>query len=200
MRCRDFIAGLAIIGGWHPRIYAQSGARRYRVGMLDTSPRHLNPNFGLIEQGLSERGYVEGKNLIFEYRSPDGRNESFNQLAGELVRLDVEVLVTRGTPAALAAKSATTTVPVVMAAAGDPQAIIRGGSAPSTNLTGFGAFAPGAERKRLEILKAMLAKVERVAAVMNLSNPSRRMEWNEIEAGARSMGVEAQVFDARNVA
>jgi ABC-type uncharacterized transport system substrate-binding protein len=200
MRRRDFIAGLASMGGYPSSLCAQSGARRYRVGMLDTSARHLNPNLRHLEQGLRERGYVEGQNLTFEYRSPDGRNESFNQLASELVRLDVEVLVTRGTPAALAAKSATTNIPVVMAAAGDPQAIIRGGSAPSTNLTGFGAFAPGAERKRLEILKAMLAKVERVAALMNLSNPSRRMGWNEIEAGARSIGVEAQVFDVRNVA
>jgi putative ABC transport system substrate-binding protein len=86
-----------------------------------------------------------------------------------------------------------------MAAAGDPQAIIRGGPAPSANLTGFGAFAPGAERKRVEILKTMLAKVERVAALMNLSNPSRRLEWNEIEAGARSIGVQALLLDARTV-
>jgi putative ABC transport system substrate-binding protein len=200
MRRREFIAGLASMGGWPSSGYAQSGARRYRVGMLDTSARQLNPNLGHLEQGLHERGYVEGQNLIFEYRSPDGRNESFAQLASELVRLDVEVIVTRGTPAALAAKAASATIPVVMAAAGDPQAIIRGGPAPSTNLTGFGAFAPGAERKRVEILKTMLAKVERVAALMNLSNPSRRSEWNEIEAGARSIGVEAQVLDARTVA
>ena len=200
MRRRDFIAGLAIIGGWHPPVHAQSDARRYRVGMLDTSPRHLNPNFGLIEQGLSERGYVEGKNLIFEYRSPDGRNESFTQLASELVRLDVDVIVTRGTPAALAAKAASPTIPVVMAAAGDPQAIIRGGAAPSTNLTGFGASAPGAERKRIEILKTIVPNVERVAALMNLSNPSRRAEWNETEIGARALGIEAQVLDARTIA
>jgi len=200
MRRREFIAGLASMGGWSSSVHAQPGARRYRVGMLDTSARHLNPNLGHLEQGLRERGYVEGQNLIFEYRSPDGRNESFTQLASELVRLNVEVIVTRGTPAALAAKAASTTVPVVMAAAGDPQAIIRGGAAPSSNLTGFGAFAPGAERKRVEILKMMLAKVERVAALMNLSNPSRRSEWNEIEAGARSIGVEAQVLDVRTFA
>jgi putative tryptophan/tyrosine transport system substrate-binding protein len=200
MRRRDFIAGFASMGAWPSSLYAQSNSRRYRVGMLDTSARHLNPNLGHFERGLRERGYIEGQNLTFEYRTPDGRNESFAELARELVRLNVDVIVTRGTPAALAAKAASATIPVVMAAAGDPQAIIRGGGAPSANLTGFGAFAPGTERKRVEILKTMLVKVERVAALMNLSNPSRRSEWNEIEAGARSIGVEAQVLDARTVA
>src|SRR5438067_7104348 len=146
MRRRDFIAGLASMGG-SPTLYAQSSSRRYRVGMLDTSARHLNPNLRHLEQALRERGYIEGQNLTFEYRSPDGRNESFAELAKELVHLDVDVIVTRGTPAALAAKAASATVPVVMAAAGDPQAIIRGGVPPAANLTGFGAFAPGAERK-----------------------------------------------------
>ena len=152
MRRRDFIAGLASMGGWPSSLHAQSSSRRYRVGMLDTSPRQLNANFGQLQQGLRERGYIEGQNLTFEYRSPDGRNESFAELARELVRLNVDVIVTRGTPAALAAKAASATIPVVMAAAGDPQAIIRG-SVPSANLTGFGAFAPGVERKRVEILK-----------------------------------------------
>ena len=150
MRRRDFIAGLASVGGWSPVAHAQS--KTYRIGMLDTSARPVNANFKELENALRELGYVEGRNLILDYRSPEGRNESFAELARELVRLNVDVIVTRGTPAALAAKAATTTVPVVMAAAGDPQAII-GGSA--TNLTGFGAFAPGAERKRVEILKTI---------------------------------------------
>jgi putative ABC transport system substrate-binding protein len=199
MQRRNFVAGIASIGVWPSSLRAQSEARRYRVGMLDTSARHLNPNLAHLEQGLRERGYVEGQNLIFEYRWPDGRNESFTELASELVRLEVDVIVTRGTPAALAAKAASATIPVVMAAAGDPQAIIRGGSAPSINLTGFGASAPGTERKRVEVLKAMLPKIDRVAALMNLSNPSRRSEWKEIEAAAQSIGIDSQVLDARTV-
>src|SRR3954470_19454424 len=117
MRRRDFIAGLASMGGYPSSLCARSGARRYRVGMLDTSARHLNSNFAHLEQGLRERGYVEGQNLIFEYRSPEGRNESFAELARELAGRDVDVIVTRGTPAAIAAKAASTTIPVVMAAA-----------------------------------------------------------------------------------
>jgi putative ABC transport system substrate-binding protein len=168
--------------------------------MLDTSARQVNANFRELHQGLRDLGYIEGQNLILEYRSPEGRNESFAELARELVRLNVDVIVTRGTPAALAAKAATTSVPVVMAAAGDPHAIIGSTVPPATNLTGFGAFAPGAERKRVEILKTMLPKVGRVAALMNLSNPSRRAEWNEIEASTRSMGIASQVLDARTAA
>src|SRR5258705_8635975 len=126
MRRRDFIAGLASVAGSSLPAAAQSGSRRYLVGMLDTSPRKLNRNFLTLEQALRERGYVEGQNLAFEYRSPDGRNESFAELAKELARLDVDVIITRGTPAALAAKAASRTLPVVMAAAGDPQSIIGG--------------------------------------------------------------------------
>jgi putative ABC transport system substrate-binding protein len=178
MRRRDFIAGLAGVAGWSSKAQAQSGFRHYRVGMLDTSPRGLNPNFGALVQALRERGYIESQNLAFEYRTPGGHNESFAELARDLVRLDVDVIVTRGTPAALAAKAASGTVPVVMAAAGDPQTII--GSPPAPNLTGFGASAAGAERKRVGILKELLPKCERIAALMNLSNPSRRAEWSAV--------------------
>jgi putative tryptophan/tyrosine transport system substrate-binding protein len=197
MRRREFIAGFAV---WSASAHAQPTARHYRIGVLDTSARQINPNFVVLQRGLGERGYVEGRNTAFEYRSADGRNESFAALAAELVDLDVDVIVTRGTPAALAAKAATTTIPVVMAAAGDPLAIARGGAQPAGNLTGFGAYVAGIEGRRVEILRDMLAKVERVAALMNLSNPSRRSEWNQIEASARTLGIEAQVLDTRTAA
>ena len=166
--------------------------------MLDTSLRPLNANFGIFQQALLERGFVEGRNVTFEYRSAGGRNESFAELAGELVRLDVDVIVTRGTPAALAAKAATTTVPVVMAAVGDP---VRHRARPAVRQhDGFGANARGIEGKRVAILKDMLPKVERVAALMNLSNPSRQSEWNEIDASARALGIATQVLDTRTAA
>src|SRR5216683_2876674 len=187
MRRRDFIAGLAG-AAWSLPVHAQATSSRYRIGMLDTTSRQLNVNFGAFQQGLIERGYVESQNLIFEYRSADGHNESLAELARELVRLNVDVIVTRGTPAALAAKAATATIPVVMAAVADPLAIVRS-ARPAGNLTGFGAYVRGAEGKRVAILKEMLPRVARVAALMNLSNPSRRLEWNETEASARSLGI-----------
>jgi len=196
MKRREFIAGLASAAGWPLAARAQATSRRYRIGVLDTSARQLNGNFGVFQQALRERGYAEEQNLTFEYRSADGRNESFAELAAELVRLDVDLIVTRGTPAALAAKAATATIPVVMAAVNDPLALVRG----TSNLTGFRANIQGADRKRVETLDAMLPKVARIAALMNLSNPSRASEWHEIEAGSRALGIDAQVLDTRTVA
>jgi putative ABC transport system substrate-binding protein len=196
MRRRDFIMALAA-ALWPRSAHAQSPAKRYVIGMLDTSPRPSNPNFAAFEQGLAEHGHIEGRNIAFEYRSADGRNDRFPELARELARLGVDVIVTRGTPAALAAKAATATIPVVMAAAGDPAAIARSPDGPAGNLTGFGAFVRGVEGKRVEILRDMLPKLERVAALMNLSNPSREKEWREVESAARSIGIEAEVLDTR---
>jgi putative ABC transport system substrate-binding protein len=196
MRRRAFIAALASAAAWPLAARAQPASRRYRIGVLDTSARQLNGNFKVLQQALLTHSYAEGQNLSFEYRSADGRNESFPALADELARLDVDLIVTRGTPAALAAKAATATIPVVMAAVGEPSAIVRG----TSNLTGFGAILQGAERRRLEALKDMLPKVVHIAALMNLSNPSRAAEWSEIEAGARALGIESQVLDTRTVA
>jgi putative tryptophan/tyrosine transport system substrate-binding protein len=199
MHRRDFMAGLAGTA-WCSLARAQTTARHVRIGFLDTSPRQRNANFGAFQQELRERGHVEGQNLTFEYRSADGGNERFAALAEELVRLDVDVIVTRGTPAALAARAATTTVPVVMAAAGDPIAIARNPARPARNMTGFGAAARGIEAKRVAILKELIPHVVRIAALMNLSNPSRQAEWSEIAAGARASGVAAEVLDTRTAA
>jgi putative tryptophan/tyrosine transport system substrate-binding protein len=197
MRRRAFIAGIGSFLAQPGVASAVTPVRRYRVGFLDTAPRERNGNFAAFHQLLLERGYIEGQNLTFEYRSASGRNASFAELASELASLQVDVIVTRGTPAALAARSATETIPLVMAAAGDPLAIARSQNRPAQNMTGFGASARGAERKRLEILKEMLPNISRVAAVTNLSNPSRRAEWQEVEAAARSLGIESRVFDIR---
>ena len=193
MRRRVFVAGLGSVLAQPLRASAVSPVKRYRVGFLDTAPRERNVNFAAFEQALRDHGHTEGQNLTFEYRSASGRNASFAELASELVRLDVDVIVTRGTPAALAARSATATLPVVMAAAGDPVAIAGG----QQNMTGFGASARGAERKRVEILKEMLPNIMRIAAITNLSNPSREAEWREVEAAARALGIEPRVLDVR---
>jgi putative tryptophan/tyrosine transport system substrate-binding protein len=196
MRRREFVAGLASAAAWPLAVRAQPAVGRYRIGMLDTSAQAVNANFTAFRQALLELGYIDGQNLRFEYRSADGRNESFPGLADELARLQVDLIVTRGTPAALAAKAATASIPVVMAAVGDPLAIVRG----TTNLTGFGANLAGADRRRVETLNAMLPKLARLAAFMNLSNPSRQAEWSAIEAAARSLRIEPQVLDTRTVA
>jgi putative ABC transport system substrate-binding protein len=198
MRRRELIVGLGIL--------ALSGSARaqaaklHRIGVLDTSARPLNANFRAFLTALRELGRVEGEDFTVEYRSADGHNERLAGLAAELVRRDVDLIVTRGTPAALAAKSATTKattgIPVIMAAVGDPQAIVAsaGGAA---NLTGFGANLPGTERRRVELLKMMLPGLARIGALMNLSNPSRQAEWENIAAAARSLEVAPLVLDTR---
>jgi putative tryptophan/tyrosine transport system substrate-binding protein len=197
MRRRAFIAGIGSILA-QPRVAsAVSPVRGYRIGFLDTAPRERNVNFAAFRQVLLERGYTEGRNLTVEYRSASGRNATFAELASELASLHVDLIVTRGTPAALAARSATGTIPLVMAVAGDPLAIARHQDRPAQNMTGFGASAPGAERKRVEILKEMLPNISRVAAVTNLSNPSRQGGWQKVEAAARSLGIEPRVLDVR---
>jgi putative ABC transport system substrate-binding protein len=200
MRRRDFIAGLCCAAARPPTVRAQAGSRRYRVGVLDTSTRERNTNFRVFQQALRDHGYAEGENLTFAYRSAAGSNESFAALAAELTGLDVDVIVTRGTPAALAARAASTTVPVVMAAAGDPIAIARDPARPAANMTGFGASVRGAERRRVEVIAEMLPNLTRVAALMNLSNPSRQAEWNETAAAARALRIEPQVLDTRTAA
>jgi putative tryptophan/tyrosine transport system substrate-binding protein len=109
-------------------------------------------NFAAFRQGLRELGYVEGQNLVIEYRSADGRAERFPDLAGELVRLKVDVIVTRETPAALAAKHSTGTIPIVMASSGDPlgTGIVASLAHPGGNVTGLSAFATEIQGKQLD--------------------------------------------------
>ncbi|HLH98335.1 MAG TPA: ABC transporter substrate-binding protein [Xanthobacteraceae bacterium] len=194
MQRRRFILSLAGTAVWPLAALAQAHPR-YRVGMLDTSPRDRNGNFQAFAQVLRERGYIQGQNLAFVYRSADGYNERFPALAAELAGLGVDVIVTRGTPAALAAKAATMRIPVVMAAVGDPLAVVRG----TENLTGFGANLEGAERKRVETLKEMVPQIESLAALMNLSNPSRQTEWNAVAAAASALGITARALDTRKI-
>ena len=120
MKRRDFITLLGGTAAAWP-FAARAQAKVYAIGILETVPRAQNQaNFAALLNGLRELGYVEGQNLHIDYRSADGQGERFPELVAELVRNRVDLIVTRGTPAARAAKAATTTVPIVMAAIGEP--------------------------------------------------------------------------------
>src|SRR5881227_140233 len=138
MRRREF---LTLLGGaavaWPIGARAQQAGKIYRIGILEPIPAARNAaNLDALRKGLRELGYVEGQNLVIEYRSADGRAERFPDLASELLRLQVDLIVTRGTPAAIAAKNATGTIPVVMATMGDPRAIVASFAHPGGNITG----------------------------------------------------------------
>ncbi|HEV8531797.1 MAG TPA: ABC transporter substrate-binding protein, partial [Methylomirabilota bacterium] len=181
-------------------VEAQPAGKVWRIGVLETVPPSLNAvNFDALREGLQEFGYVEGKNLAIEYRSADGRPERFPELASELVRLNVDLIVTRGTPAALAAKHATGSIPVVMASSGDPvtSGVVAGLARPGGNITGMSADATEIEGKRLELLKQMLPRASRIAGLFNMSNPVAHSQWKETEIGARALRLHVQLFDVR---
>ena len=179
----------------------QQTGRTYRVGILETTaPAENKSNLDALRKGLRELGYVEGRNLIIEYRSADGLAERFPDLAAELVRLNVDVLVTRGTPAARAAKNATDTTPVVMATMGDPRAIVASFSRPGGNVTGVTTFSTELTAKRIELLKELVPHLSRVALLHNMGNPAVPPEWEETKAAARSLGLHAELLDVRNEA
>jgi len=179
---------------------AQQAGRVYRIGMLETRSIVLNAaNIDAFRHGLLEFGYREGQNLEIVYRSSDGRDERFPGLASELVRLQVDLIVTRGTPAALAAKRATQTIPVVMAASADPvgSGIVASLARPGGNVTGLSSALTEVYAKRVELLSELLPKLARVAAILNMGNPVTPSQWHVVEASARSLGIKAQLLDVR---
>ena len=179
---------------------AQQPGKVYRIGMLErTSPATNAANFEAFRRGLRELGYVEGKNLVIEYRSADGRDERFAGLATELVRLNVDLILTRGTLAALAAKHATGTIPVVITGLADPvgQGIVASLARPGGNITGVSAIVTELYPKRVELLRELLPRASRIAALCNMSSPALPPAWKEIETAARSLGIQPQLLDVR---
>ncbi|HEX6077995.1 MAG TPA: ABC transporter substrate-binding protein, partial [Methylomirabilota bacterium] len=145
---------------------AQEAGKVYRVGFLGNSTAALEANLvGSFREGLRDLGYVEGRNVVIEYRWADGKYERFPALVAELLALKVDVIVSAGTPAAVAVKQATTTVPLVMAAVGDPvgTGLIASLARPGGNLTGLAAISPDLEGKRFELLRELLPKLSLVS-------------------------------------
>ncbi len=178
---------------------AQQAGKVYRIGILETIPASQNAaKLDALRKGLRDLGYVEGRNLIIEYRSADGRAERFPDLASELVRLKVDLIVTRGTPAAKAVKSATGTIPVVMAAMGEPLAVVATLAHPGGNITGLTTFSIELTGKRVEVIKELVPSLSRVALLQNMGNPVAPPEWEETKTAARSLGLQAELLDVRS--
>ena len=198
---RAFLAGSgAVLLAAPLAAEVQPAGKVYCIGVLEPTSMALNAaNFDAFRQGLRELGYVEGRNMRIEYRSADGRSERFPDLAAELVRLKVDVILTRGTPAVMAAKNATGTIPVVMAASGDPvlSGVVSSLARPGGNVTGLSAVVVEVSGKRLELIREMAPGVSRVAALFNMSNPNDALQWKEIETAAPSLRVQLQLLDVR---
>ncbi len=196
---RTFVDGMASTFLASPlAVCAQHVGKTYRIGILEAIPAAQNAaNLAALRKGLRDLGYVEGRNLIIEYRSADGRAERFPELASELVNLKVDLLVTRGTPATRASKDATETIPVVMATMGDPRAIVASFARPGGNITGMTTFSTELTAKRLQLLKELVPNLSRVALIHNMGNAAAPAEWEETKAAGRSLRLQTELLDVR---
>src|SRR5215470_4205226 len=202
MRRRDFIA---VMGGavatWPLAARAQRSGKVARIGLLGTtSPSGYASQVEGFRLGLRDLGYVEGTNLIIEYRWAEGSYTRLPELAAELVRSNVDLIVTHGAPGSLAAKQATTTIPVVMALVGDPLAagIVASLARPGGNITGQSFFSPELVAKRIELVKELLPQMTRVAALVNPDNPSSiGPEVRAMETAAESLKLKLQQIAVR---
>ena len=182
---------------------AQQTGKVYRIGVLETMSATLNAvNLDAFRQGLRELGYVEGRDFVIEYRSADGRPEQFPGLATELVHSRVDLIVTRGTPAVLAAEKATGSIPIVMATSADPTGfgIVSSLARPGGNVTGLSTIAVELAGKRLDLLKEAIPRITRIALLANMSSPASASQWRQMEGAARSLGLEPQLLDVRTSA
>ena len=199
MRRRDFIQGVAVSSAWPLAARAQQ-TKVARIGFLglDSASSHA-PRLAALRAGLRDLGWLEGTNLLIEYRWADGNYERLPGLADELVQLKVEVLVTHATPGALAAKSATSTIPIVLTAIGDPLALglVSSLRLPGGNITGLSTFTPELTAKRLELLKEAVPSLTKVALLLNPDNPLSRFVPQETEPTAKALNITLQIFEAR---
>jgi putative ABC transport system substrate-binding protein len=168
--------------------------------MLETVAPRLNAaNLQALRNGLAALGYKEGQNFYLEYRSADGYIERFPELASELVHLNVDVIVTRGTPAVLAAKAATSTVPIVMAASGGPltAGVVAGLAHPGGNVTGLSAITDELTAKRLQLLKELTPGLKSVAYLHDMANPVAAPQWQELKLAGQSLKIATEIIDVR---
>jgi len=169
---------------------AQQQAKVPKIGYLSPAPATSSARFELLRREFRKLGYVEGKNIAFEFRSTDNKIDRLPAAADELVRLKVDVLIAPGTPTALAAKNATRTIPIVFAAVADPisAGLIDSLPRPGGNITGFTEIPEGLAGKRLELLRETILKLSRVAVLWNPQNPGNAQQWKESQLPARELG------------
>ena len=183
-----------------PAAAAQQPGKVHRIGILPSGP--ISARWHLWEafrQGLRDLGYVEGQNMLLVVRSPEERPERLPELAVELVRLKIDIIVTGGTPATLAAKQATATIPIVMPVSGDPveSGLVASLARPGGNVTGFSVIAPELAGKRLQLLKEVVPGASRVAVLSNPTTPFAALVVKETQAAARALGVQLQSLEVR---
>jgi putative ABC transport system substrate-binding protein len=196
MRQREFILTLAAAAAWPLAARAQSSGKIWRMGFIARGPESF---YDALFPGLRAAGYMEGQNLVVERRYAGDRGERFSEFAAEMVRLNVDVIVVVTTPAALAVKKATTTIPVVFPNAINPveTGVVASLAQPGGNVTGGVAQTAVLSAKRLEILKEAVPVLARAAIVWNGANPALAFAWRDTQSAAAALALALQPHELR---
>ena len=201
MRRREFISLLGGGAAWPFVARAQQASKIAQIGFLGAaSASAYARQVEGFRLGLHDLGYIEGTNIVIAYRWAEGNYARLPELAADLIRSNVDVVVTHGTPGSAAAKQATATVPIVMAIVGDPvgTGIVANLARPGGNITGLSFFGPELGAKRIELLKEMLPRITRVGVLINPDNSYSRLELPALEEIARSLGIGVNQFRVRS--
>src|SRR6266478_4250091 len=188
---------IAVVGGavaWPIAARAQQPAKVARLGYL--APARLPNLIEALQAGLRDFGYVEGRNLAIEYRFALGQTKSYDELALELIALNPDAIVLTGTPAALALKRQTTTIPIILAPIADPLAmgLARSLARPGGNVTGVTMYGTELAHKRMEIFKEAAARIQRIAVLVNAENPLHPFLWDDIRPIGPLLGLGFGLF------
>jgi putative ABC transport system substrate-binding protein len=196
------VLGAALAVPFRSQGQQQPGIRRigFLAGRSRSTPSHPDPYYDAFVDQMGKLGYVEGKNLIIEWRVADGKYEGLPQLASELVKINVEVIVTHSSPGTRAAQQATRTIPIVMTAVGDPvgNGFAKSLQRPGGNITGVSLQVTDLTAKQFELLRTVMPGVSRVAVLMNpASKATMRRELKDIQSRAKQVGIDLVAISAR---
>ncbi len=200
MKRREFIELLGSAAAWPLSAHAQQPGKPPTIGFLGASvPSAWNQWVAAFVQRLRELGWIEGRTIAIEFRWAEGRSERYAEIAAEFVRLKVDIIVTSGTPTALAAKQATTAIPIVFASAGDPVGnnLVASLARPGGNITGLSSQMIDTAGKRVELLREILPGLRRLAILANIGSPNAALEMGEVQATARALGLEVATLEVR---
>jgi len=201
MKRREFITLLGgAVAAWPLAARAQQQGKLPTIGFLGQSTRSAASEWvAAFVQRLRELGWIDGRNVAIEYRWGEGREERFAEVAAEFVRLKVDIIVTSGTPAVMASKQATSVIPIVFATAGDPVGnnLVASLARPGGNVTGLSILAADLAGKRLELLREVVPGLRRLAIMGNVGNPFTVLEMGEVQAAARTLGLEVTTLEIR---
>ena len=204
IRRRKFLATLGgAAAAWPLAARAQQAAKLPTIGFLGAAtPSAWSQRVAAFVQRLRELGWTEGRTVVVEYRWAEGRSERFLEIAAEFAQLKVDVIVAAGTPAILAARQATSVVPIVFVGAGDPvgTGLVASLPRPGGNVTGLSAQTTDTVGKRLELLRELMPGIRRLAIMGNVDNPVSVLEMREIGAACAALGLEADALEIRRTA